>query len=208
MKKTIAISHQKGGVGKSLLSLHLCGAIPGAIIIDLDTQSSCAYISNARETPFNVISINTNDQDAEKQLFKILDQYEGKETIIIDCGGFDSSMNRTAIANSDIVLTPVKDNSFEILAFKRFMEILNEVQVKSDVKGFALINNVNAQTKDFDRLRDLISKSNITLLDTIIRQRADFNNTLEAGTTVTEVTMFSKASKEILDLIQELKGKI
>ncbi len=202
MLKTISIAHQKGGVGKSLLSLQLCGAIDGCVIFDLDNQNSCSFLSAARDKPFEVINIET-----EKELNNALDKYEGTKTIIIDCGGFDSTLNRTAIANSDIVLAPVKDNSFEMLALKRFVEIMHNIHVKSDVKAYALINNVNALAKDFERLESFVSKNNdIGLLKTVIRQRADFPSSLDAGTTVTEVSKFSKASIEIYRLIDELKS--
>lgn len=203
--KTIAIAHSKGGVGKSLLTLNIAGAYTKnedpIIIIDLDAQHSSTMISNARAIPFKVFQ--TQD---EAGLFAILDEYEDTHTILIDCIGADTDLNRLALINSDIVISPVKDNSFEVLAFKKFIALLDDLRDKKDIKAFGVINNVHPRASDFDRLRDLVSDSKVTLLDSIIRQRADYNNTLEAGTTVAEASNFSKAAKEIQTLVTEIKG--
>jgi len=201
MYRIIAIAHSKGGVGKSLLSLHLAAGIDDCIIFDLDAQNSTFNISSARVEPFKVIKINS-----ESNFFEALDLYEDSNNILIDVGGYDNDLNRLAIANSDIVVVPVKDNSFEILALQNFMKVINTIKSKSDVKVFALINNVHPRSKDFERLTSYIKKQkNINLLNTIIRQRAEYQNTLEEGLTVLEKTQFSKASIDIINLIEELK---
>jgi len=200
----VSIAHSKGGCGKSLLTLNLAPLVKDLVLIDLDTQNSITEINQARDKKHKIKSATT-----EKEFFNLLDKYEDKN-IIIDCGGIDSDINRLAVVNSDILIVPVKDNSFEILAFKRYIKVINQLIEKNpSLKVLALINNVHPSSKDFDRLKDLVSKhSYITLAKTIIRQRADYANYLEAGTTVVEKSKDKKATKEIKSLYKEIKEVI
>ena len=200
--QTIAIAHSKGGVGKSLLTLNLAPLFENVLIIDLDTQNSSTNINAARKERHMVKTATNKDQ-----FFSLLDQYENTHDILIDCGGVDSDMNRLAISNSDIVITPLKDNSFEILAFIRFLEVIKNIQRVSEVKAYALINNAHSQTKDFSRLEYMTRENDsITLLKTIIRSRADLSNLLEYGTTAVESKPTSKAAQEITNLYQEIRS--
>jgi chromosome partitioning protein len=206
----INIAHSKGGCGKSLLTLNLAPLFKDLVLIDLDTQNSITEINQVRAKKHKIKSA-TN----ENEFFDLIDKYEDKN-IIIDCGGIDSDINRLVVVNSDILIVPVKDNSFEILAFKRYLKVLDKlVQKNPDLKVIALINNVHHSSNDFDRLKDLISKYDfVKLADTIIRQRADYANLLEEGTTVVEKSKnqksdkATKATKEIKELYKEIKRVI
>jgi len=200
----ISIAHSKGGCGKSLLTLNLAPLFKNLVLIDLDTQNSISQINQFREKKFKIFQAKK-----QEELFNILDENEDKN-IIIDCGGIDSDINRLAVVNSDILIVPVKDNSFEILAFKRYINVIEKLVAKNpDLKVLALLNNVHAQSKDFERLKKLVDEFDfITLAKSIIRTRADYANYLEAGTTVFEKDKTKKSSKEIEKLYEEIKDLI
>ncbi len=197
----ISIAHSKGGCGKSLLTLNLAPLFKDLVLIDLDTQNSISQINQFRERKFKIFQAKK-----QEDLFNILDDNEDKN-IIIDCGGIDSDINRLAVVNSDIIIVPVKDNSFEILAFQRYIKVIEKLIEKNpDLKVLALLNNVHAQSKDFERLKKLVNKYEfIQLAKSIIRTRADYANCLELGTTVFEKDKTKKASKEIQKLYKEIK---
>lgn len=198
----ISIAHSKGGCGKSLLTLNLAPLIKDLVLIDLDTQKSITQINQVRDKKHQIRSATT-----EQDFFNIIDSNESKN-ILIDCGGIDSDLNRLAVVNSDILIVPVKDNSFEILAFMRYIRVLDKLTKKNqNLKVIALINNVHHSLNDFKRLKELISKTEyISLAKTIIRQRADYANFLEEGSTVVEKSQDTKAKQEIKSLYQEIKG--
>ena len=200
----VSVAHSKGGCGKSLLSLNLAPLVNNLILIDLDTQNSISQINQFRDKKFQIYQAKKQDE-----LFSVLDNNEDKD-IIIDCGGIDSDINRLAVVNSDIVIVPVKDNSFEILAFKRYIKVIEKLIEKNpNLKVLAVLNNVHAQSKDFERLKNLVAKYDfIKLAKSIIRTRADFANYLEAGTTVYEKDKTKKASNEIKKLYEEIKEVI
>lgn len=197
----ITVSHSKGGVSKSTIIMHLLGLLQDqAVVIDTDLQQSAFKLNSFRKKPLNIFTA-TN----ESELFELLDTYENK-TILIDTAGIDSTLNRLCIANSDICLVPVKDNSLEILEIVSYEKVLTEIKLQSPVKCFALLSNIHHSTKNFGRLEGFVSDSKtLGMFDTILRTRSDFPNTLDAGTTVTEANKNSKASKEIIQLWKELQ---
>jgi len=199
----VSIAHSKGGCGKSLLTLNLAPLVSNLVLVDLDAQNSISEINQARAKEKQYLIKKANSQ---KELYDIFDTYK-EYNIMIDCGGIDSDINRLAIANSDVLVVPVKDNSFEILAFVRFLKVLDKIVSHKDVKLkiCILINNVHFGTKDFERLQGLVKENeHIELLKTIVRTRADFPNCLEEGTTIFEKDPLAKASLEIDSLYQEI----
>ncbi len=199
----ISIAHSKGGVGKSTLAFHLLGALQEkAILFDLDAQNTCMSLNMYREQPLNVIKISS-----QLELEKAIKAHQDK-IIILDIGGFDSDLNRIAIALSDNVITPLKDTIPEVSSLEIFKDILSKIQSVSNVRAFCLINNVHPLTSNFERIQTIVKDSeNLTMLNTIIRHRADYNTTLEEGLTVVEKSKSSKPSKaslEIQALIKEI----
>lgn len=200
----ISIAHSKGGVGKSTLAFHLLGALQKekAILFDLDAQNTCFSFNMYREQPLNVIKISS-----KSELEKAIKEHQDK-IIIIDVGGFDSDLNRIAIALSHSVLTPLKDTIPETASLEKFKEILSTIKKVSNVKAYGLINNTHPLSTNFERINTIVNDSeNITMLNTIIRHRANYNSTLEEGLTVVEKSKPakpSKASLEIQALIKEI----
>ena len=151
--KIISISNAKGGTSKSTLCLNLGPFIKNLVIIDLDNQQSCYQINKVREKKHKVL-IPTN----EKELFTILDKYEDNSNILIDCGSYDTDFKRVAIVNSDILIIPLKDNSFEMLAFKKYIKVIEKLYKKnSKLKIVVVISNVHCLSTDFNRLKILVT---------------------------------------------------
>ncbi len=209
MQKVITVAHQKGGVGKSTISLNLAvelGKKYPIIIIDLDYQKSISIFNENRKEaglePLNIVSA-----EDRKELMDIIENTEGM--ILIDSGGFDSDLNRIAILGSDLVITPLSNNLIEIYGLEAFKKILSELrEAKSDIRSHILLNNVNPQaTKSIKELQDyLISNSDyFKMFNTVLRRRADFAKSFELGKNVIEIDENSKASMEIKTLIKEIE---
>ncbi len=209
MQKVITVAHQKGGVGKSTISLNLAvelGKRYPISIIDLDYQKSISIFNENRKEaglePLNILSA-----EDRKELMDIIENTEGM--ILIDSGGFDSDLNRIAILGADIVITPLSNNLIEIYGLEAFKKILSELrEAKSDIRSHILLNNVNPQaTKSIKELQDyLISNSDyFKMFNTVLRRRADFAKSFELGKNVIEIDENSKASMEIKTLIKEVE---
>lgn len=206
----ITISHQKGGVGKSTIAFNLAVELSRKYkdvkVIDLDVQQTL--------TQANIIRKNSGLRELkikrlldEDEFIENLKKAKDDEIVIVDSGGFDSALNRIAIVAADILITPVTDKTFDLLGLQKFEEILRELSQieKRDIKSYVLLNNINPKIKKFDELKDFIENSkHFKILNSVIRSRVAFSNSVAEGKSVKEFKEDSKAAKEIEGFIEEL----
>jgi len=206
----ITIAHTKGGVGKSLIAFHLAVAL-NAAVVDLDFQRTIIINNEMRKNngkePIAVLQTKSLED-----LITLRDHNQNtkntkkEKTFIIDVGGFDSDVNRIAIAIADLIIVPANDKTNDIIGLHQFKDIIEQIEssTKIELKPKLLINNVSATTKDFISLNTFIKQNpNFSLLKSTLRSRADYYKTLETGTGITELKD-SKAKKEFKKLIKEI----
>lgn len=200
----ITIAHTKGGVGKSTLAWHLAHSFKdqNVTIIDLDFQQTLQFIAYIGEDPIEVVQ----PQDVA-ELLDAISQVKEDDICIIDVGGFDNDINRAAIAHSDKVLIPISESVTEVLGFKTFETILEEVDTRAELN--VVLNNIHPLTKNFDVIKKAVAGKGIKLLNTVIRNRKVYRITLGHGLSVfndfsPKNTVFS-ARKEIEGLRDELR---
>lgn len=207
---TIAISHQKGGVGKSTIAWNLATALQkkyNVELVDLDIQKTLTYTNEIRANQTNLNPLIIRNFTTPEDFKKYINGDHDERLSIIDIGGFDSSMNRLAIITADLVITPVSDKSFELLGIKSFEKVLGELSklIDEDIVVRVLLNNINPKKSKLDELKTFIESSkHFYLLETILRSRADFDKSAGLGKNVIEYNKDSKASKEIKKLLKEL----
>lgn len=207
----IAISHQKGGVGKSTIAWNLALVLQKKYdveLVDLDIQKTLTYTNEIRkhQTKLKPLKIRTF-QNAE-DLKRYINSDSDDKLSIIDLGGFDSTMNRITIITADLVITPVSDKNFELLGLKSFEQILSQLStlIEGDLKVKVLLNNLNPQKSRLDKLKDFIQKSeHFELLDTVLRSRIDYDKSAGRGKSVLEYDKDSKAAIEIKSLSKEIQ---
>jgi chromosome partitioning protein len=136
----IVVAHQKGGVGKSTIAANLCVYLE-APAVDLDYQLSVSiFAQNRRAASLPPIAVSAIESlaDLEKSL------NDAQDDIIVDCGGFDSDLNRFALISADMIITPVGDSSLELHGLIRFGEIMREIRkAKKGTKAKVLLNRVH-----------------------------------------------------------------
>ena len=204
----ITVSHQKGGVGKSTISWNLAVYLSKSkkiTVIDLDVQKTLTYLHKIRnKNDFDIISFEN-----DKVFIEYINNHEenDNEIVIIDSGGFDSSMNRLAILGADKLITPVSARFIEILGLQTYGNILHEIEKanKTTIKTNVVLNSINPIVKDFTNISEFINKSkNFNLMKSILRQRADIANSVATGLGITEVERNEKAVKEFKEFVKEL----
>ncbi len=204
----ITIAHSKGGVGKSLLAWHLAIGLK-VPIVDLDFQKTLVYTNSLRAAnghkPIEIIQPETPEAFIE-----MMDTWPEEKNIIIDVGGFDSNLNRTAIYISDLIITPAVDRVTEIAGLYKFHQIIEELSEKMDVniQADVLLNDVSPSARDFSVIKDMVdSLEHFELMDAVVAHRADFYRTMEEGKGITEMKKDSKAKREIRHLIKTILKK-
>jgi len=199
---TITVAHTKGGVGKSTLAWHLAHALKeigkSVTLIDLDFQQTLYFVNQIR----GLEDIEVLQPQTVQEVMKLLVGSEHKsDYYIVDVGGFDSDINRTALEFSHKVVVPISESVTEVLGFKTFEGIINELVLK-DTEFNIVLNNIHPLTRNFSIIKEAIGR-NYKLLNTVIRSRKVYKTTLGVGASVFD-TKNDLAKEEIRELRDEL----
>jgi len=200
----ITTAHTKGGVGKSTLAWNIAHYLKSqdkkVIIVDLDFQQTLFFINHIR-VESGLDGIDVVQPQTTGELVELFETYSEDTTLIVDVGGFDNDINRTAISWADKIVVPISSSVTEVLGFKTFEAILNEVE-----NPFinVVLNNIHPLTKNFDVIVEAIGDNpNINLQKSIIRNRKIYKDTLGVGKSVFDVSN-KQAADEIKRLCDEL----
>jgi len=209
----ITISHQKGGVGKSTLAYNIALELArkhNVEVIDLDVQQTVTAYNQIRaemgQTPLPVHILTTAEE--LESYFESLDE---ETIVVIDSGGFDSSLNRFAILVSDFIITPVSSEFTEILGLQKYESILKELSAQSGstIVTNVVLNKTNPNQKKFEEVNEFIrSSKHFLLMNSMMRRRVDFANSVAYGFSVRELDKKSESTKELKEFIKEIKEKV
>lgn len=123
--KTIIIASQKGGAGKTTLSLHLAvlASLEGATLtVDLDPQGSLSFWHSRRqsETPLLI-----KGQADKLPVYVEAAQGEGVQYLIADCAPHDSGATAAAMRYADIVMIPCRPSALDLHAVAATLTMAN-----------------------------------------------------------------------------------
>lgn len=206
------MAHNKGGVGKSTIAINL-GISLDADILDLDNQNSVILFNKIRvskgHTPLNCYTVD-NDEDLKKTL---QDYRNNKKILVIDSGGYDSTINRLAMLWADCIITPVSPSQVELFGLQTFEGVLRDASLKFEtiVQTNVIINNADVRSQgDIRKLKVFVknNKKYLNLMNTILHNRKDYKTAYAKGVSVVELDAGSKAADEISDLVREIKTYI
>lgn len=204
----IALQNQKGGVGKTTLSISIAHALArknpksDVLLVDADPQQSSLNWSEVRENelPFSIMGL------AKKSLYRDLPKISKNYSyVVIDGPPRVSELARSCIMSSDIVLMPCTPSPLDIWASKETSQLIEEASIfKENLKCCFAINRKIVNTAIGNDVVDALLKTGIKVLDAHISQRIVFAESIAVGLTPFEVDPKSKASQEIEALVNEI----
>ena len=205
----ISFQNQKGGVGKTTLSINVAAALAltglRVLIVDSDPQGSVRDWASVREDtpPFHVIGMDR--PTIHRDLPEMTANYDH---IIIDAPPRVSELARSAILASDCVVIPVQPSPYDVWAAKEIVAIINEAAVfKENIKSVFVINRKITNTAIGREVKDALQVYNLPVLDAQVCQRVLFAESAATGKTIFEVDPLSQAAVEIQTLTNEILKK-
>ncbi len=203
--KVVAVAAQKGGAGKTTISVHLATAATlagyDAAIVDLDPQGSAAAWGDDRgEEPPEVIS--GQPSRLEKILASAKEQ--GFDLLILDTGPAADAAARRSAEFADLVLIPCRPASFDLRAIKTTIDLVATTRTPA----FVVFNAAPPRSRAVDEARDVIVGLGGQVAPVIISQRAAFAHSVIGGRTAQEFEPDGKAAEEIAGLWEWMRSTL
>jgi chromosome partitioning protein len=204
----IGIINQKGGVGKTTLSISLAHALTlknpseSVILIDADPQQSSLNWSEVREKdlPFTIIGLAK--KTLHRDLAPIIKNYTH---VIIDSPPRVTDLARSCIAASDIVIIPCTPSPYDIWASEETVNLVKEATIyKENLKYAFVINRKITNTAIGRDVSQILEKMEMNVFKSQISQRVVFAEAAVNGKTIFEIDPLGKAAQEIKNFTEEL----
>jgi chromosome partitioning protein len=225
MAHVISVANQKGGCGKTTISMNIAGCLGRAdyrvLLIDADPQQSAMNWKNNVEQstlPFEVALYpypNIHVEVRERFLNKNYD------VILIDCppgasnpGDRKSDITRSALMCSHAVIVPVQPTPIDYRASFSLVPLLQDVsfsRINNPLQVFIVINRklasrsrLGAEASTTATQAFAAEGLNVHVLKSEVCSRQTFQEAPLYGLTVTDHEPNSKAAGEIVNLTKEM----
>ena len=205
----ISLLNQKGGVGKTTLSLHLATALARTnrvLLVDADPQHSALDWSAQREKKALLSCIGLPKPTLHRDIAAL---GVGYDWVVIDGPPRVNELARSAIAASDLVVIPVQPSPYDVWAAQDIVGIIRECEIsKPDLQSRFVINRLISGTTLAAEIKDAIGDFGIPLFKTVIRNRTEFAKSARAGLTASETEPGGLAASEVSALTDEIEDLI
>jgi chromosome partitioning protein len=201
--KIITIISQKGGAGKTTLSVHLAtaAALSGynAAIIDLDPQGTSASWGDRRQEDAPEV---VSGQAARLSFLIDAARDNGADFLILDTAPNADQTALRAAQLADVVLIPCRPSTFDLDAIQATLTLAQIAQKTS----FVILNAVPPRSSIGREASDGLMSQGVQVAPVMLSQRAAYAHGVIDGRTAQEFEPNGKAADEINDLYAWLCG--
>lgn len=201
----IAFLSQKGGSGKTTLSVHTAVAAEASgervCIVDADPQESATAWGTAREaeTPF----IATAPAGELESVLKAAKD-EGMTLTVIDSPPHAAPSASQIARRAELILIPVRPSAFDLAAVPAAVSIVKAAKVK----GAFILSACPFRAPEIGETRAALEEYGLPIAPVEITDRRAFARAVTNGTAVTEFDSDGKAAEEIRALWAWIKDTL
>jgi len=210
--KIIAAVNQKGGSGKTTLSMQLAGALARrgheVLIVDADPQGTAtrwaASAEDEQPFPATVAGLAAAGGKVHREVKKYVDRYD---YIIIDCPpAVDSPVPQSALLIADLAVVPVIPSPPDLWASVGITKLIEHVRtINEELQAVIVLNQCQPQqvlTKD---AIEILKEFQVPLAKGYLGDRAVYRQSSLYGQTVHDMGSRAEAAiREVTDLTEEL----
>lgn len=208
MTHTISVIQQKGGCGKSILTVSLASILAGeghnVIIPDTDTlRSSSLWASQELYSRGEIDHIHeTNDNEITGLLRELQGQYD---YTLVDTAGFNTRIAAYVAAASDLVLIPCTTTLADVqgaVNTQRFLAKLSAEIGKPIKNAVVRLDFKRKEINDSAISDELSDEADLDVLDSVLWHSTSFKTALNTGK-----QLKGRAKVYTQELVRELRSK-
>lgn len=210
MSTIISVCNQKGGCGKTTITMALAAAFAHrghrVLVVDGDPQGSAStWSANApEEQPFPAVVVNLSHagRNLPREVKKMIGDYE---LVLIDCPpSVDSPVPQAALLITDLALIPLIPSPADMAAATPFIHLVeNARSINEGLQGRIVANMVQKNTKVAAGYLEQFEALPLPTLDTHLSLRTGHRQACALGSSVYGIGD-REAIREIEGLLNEL----
>jgi chromosome partitioning protein len=210
--KVIAIVNQKGGSGKTTVSMQLAGSLArrkySVLVIDADPQATATRCAAAAtdENPFPaaVVGMGAANTKAHREVSKFMDKYD---FIIIDTPpAAEAQVTQSALLIADLALIPIIPSPYDLWATVQIKQAIEAAKtINENLEVRLVINQCQPNTTLAKDSMDVLPEFGLDVCKTYLRQRTVYRQSAAFGQSVHQL---GKKAKDAISEIEDLTNEI
>ena len=210
--RVITVCNQKGGVGKTTITMQLSGtlALRGyrVLVVDADPQgTSMRWAASAEDEmpyPATVVGLSAAGAKVHREVKKFFNDYD---LIVIDCPpAADSPVPQSALVVSDLALVPIIPSPPDLWASVGIRQVIeNASGINEGLVSRLVINQLRDRTRLGQEVLRMLPEFGMERCKVMLRQREPYRQSPMFGQTVHFLSnLASEAVKEVEALTSEV----
>jgi chromosome partitioning protein len=210
--KIIAVCNQKGGSGKTTLSMQLAGTLARkgnkVLVVDADPQGTATRwaASADDENPFtaSVVGLSAASEKVHREVKKFVGDYD---YIVIDCPpAADSPVPQSALLIADLALVPIIPSPLDLWASVGIRKVIENVSdINETLKARLVVNQCQPKTTLAKETLEVLPEFGTPVCKNYLRQRTAYRQSAVFGQTVQD---FGSKAKDAVQEIEALTKEV
>ncbi len=202
----IAVVGNKGGAGKTTLSVNLASALARhtrVAVVDADPQGSALQWRAFAEHDSAIPVYEAGDQLGQ-QARDLLNEYEH---VVFDCPpSVHAPQTTTVLGFCELALIPVQPSPVDLWATVHIENAVDQaLKTNPGLRALLVLNQLETRTTLSRLAREALSEIGLPIANTALRRRAIYRNSALEGKSVFEMgRRGADAAAELEQLIQEM----
>lgn len=200
--QVISVFSQKGGCGKSMLTVHLAvqAQLSGhrVVVLDTDDQGSAAKWFDVRAVNWPV-AVRVPAGSLDRAVAGA--HADGYDYVLIDSPPHSAPLAARVVGVADLVVIPVKPEPFDWLV------IADTVKLVGDKKSVFVLSDCPQRAPEIAETRDYLAQFNRPVLGPIHNWRSMYR-ALKTGSAISESDPGSNAAQEIKTLFEAIQREV